>query len=90
MEKHFSIRITGKVQGVFFRASTLKAAEANTIRGLVRNEPDGSVYIEAEGADENLTRFMDWCKNGPQGARVDRIDFVEGNIRNFENFRIDR
>jgi acylphosphatase len=51
MKKHFNIRISGRVQGVFFRASTKAKAEELGISGFVQNEPDGSVYIEAEGEE---------------------------------------
>ena len=90
MKKHFSIRITGWVQGVFFRASTKERADAFDITGLVRNEPDGSVYAEAEGEEENLKKFIEWCHRGPSGARVETFDIREGPIRNFSRFVIER
>ena len=86
--KHFSIRVVGKVQGVFFRASTKETADELGIKGMVRNEPDGSVYIEAEGEDETLIRFMEWCKKGPRMARVERCEIDEKGIQNFKNFSI--
>ena len=52
--KHLSIHVSGKVQGVFFRASTKEKAEEFNIKGNVRNNADGSVSIEAEGEEENL------------------------------------
>lgn len=88
--KHFSIRVTGRVQGVFFRASTQKAAEQNAVHGFVRNEPDGSVYIEAEGEETDLDRFIEWCKSGPPAARVEKVESREGHLHNFNGFRIDR
>ena len=53
MIKHFDITVQGKVQGVWFRDSTMKEAKRLGINGFVRNEPDGSVYVEAEGAPTN-------------------------------------
>jgi acylphosphatase len=47
--KHINIKITGKVQGVFFRASTKAVADQIGVKGFVKNEKDGSVYVEAEG-----------------------------------------
>jgi len=88
--KHIAIRVSGKVQGVYYRASTQQTAEVCAIRGFVRNEPDGCVYIEAEGEDENLDRFIAWCRKGPAGARVDALDLAEGALRSFEGFRIER
>ena len=54
--KHLSIRVSGKVQGVFFRASTKDRADELHIKGTVGNNADGSVSIEAEGEDENLIK----------------------------------
>lgn len=88
--KHLSIKVSGKVQGVYFRASTKDAAEKYEINGFVRNERDGSVYIEAEGEAENLKQFLDWCKHGPAHAIVSAIEQKEGSIQGFERFEIRR
>ena len=88
--KHLSIKVTGRVQGVFFRASTKEIADQMNIRGFVRNEKDGSVYIEAEGADENLTRFVAWCHRGPSNAFVEKVFTEEQAIRHFVTFEIRR
>jgi Acylphosphatases len=90
MKKHFTIRISGLVQGVFFRASTKEKADALNISGLVRNEPDGSVYVEAEGAGEDLKKFIDWCHRGPSRADVAECKIQEGALRNYEGFIINR
>ncbi len=67
------ISVTGRVQGVGFRYYTQqKAAELN-ISGFVQNKPNRSVYIEAEGEEENLKTFIDWCHLGPQRAMVTRV-----------------
>jgi acylphosphatase len=63
--KHFNIHVSGKVQGVFFRASAKEQADKTNIKGFVRNEPSGDVYIEAEGDDNELKSFLQWCKHGP-------------------------
>lgn len=88
MRKHFSITISGLVQGVWFRASTKEKADALNITGAVRNEPDGSVYVEAEGEEEDLRRFIEWCQRGPANARVDKCDLREGALKNFRDFVI--
>lgn len=88
MKKHFSIRVFGKVQGVFFRASTKEQAEELGIKGFVRNENDGSVYIEAEGEEEPLQTFIGWCKTGPPKAHVDQCVIHSGEIKGFKNFVI--
>lgn len=64
------IKVTGKVQGVFFRASTKEKADQLGIKGWVRNEPDGSVLIEAEGEKSVLHEFKEWCSVGPSSAHV--------------------
>lgn len=88
--KHFSIKISGKVQGVFFRASTKDAAERLGISGFVRNEPDGSVYIEVEGEEEKLNQFMEWCRHGPPRARVEKCEMIEGKAQGFMSFQVKR
>lgn len=88
MEKHFNIKIFGKVQGVFFRYSAKDNADELNIKGFVKNESDGSVYIEAEGEGENIDTFIDWCKQGPQGAQVQRVDIKEDEIKGFKEFSI--
>jgi acylphosphatase len=86
MVKHFSIRVSGKVQGVFFRASTEEKARELSIKGFVKNESDGSVFIEAEGEEENLKLFIGWCKQGPPLARVSRCDIEPGQVKGFSDF----
>ena len=86
--KHVSIRIYGKVQGVFFRASTKEKADALGIHGSVSNENDGSVAIEAEGGDETIAKFIEWCQKGPRLAIVKRCEVNEGELRYFKGFSI--
>ncbi|MDD5055631.1 MAG: acylphosphatase [Candidatus Peribacteraceae bacterium] len=64
------IRITGRVQGVFFRSSTLKQAQALNLTGWVRNNGDGSVEVFAEGPENDLQKMISWCRRGPERARV--------------------
>jgi acylphosphatase len=68
------IRITGVVQGVGFRHFARKLAQSYGIKGNVRNAPDGSVQITAEGRKEALMAFIDELKIGPRFASVSRID----------------
>jgi acylphosphatase len=86
--KHFKLSVSGKVQGVFFRASTKEAAERLGINGFVRNEPDGSVYIEAEGEEEKLNQFVEWCRVGPPRARVEKLEMIEGEALGFTSFQV--
>ncbi len=88
MDQHVSVRIAGEVQGVFFRAHALATAQELGIRGCVRNEPDGSVYIEAEGPHDKLEEFLEWCSRGPERARVDTCEVTEGTLMHFDDFQI--
>jgi acylphosphatase len=88
--KHISIRVSGKVQGVFFRANTKTQADNFGLTGFVRNEPDGSVYIEAEGDEKSLTEFIEWCNVGPSFAKVDSCEVDDGELKNFSDFVIQR
>jgi acylphosphatase len=90
MIKHLNIKVSGMVQGVFFRASTQKKAEELGIKGFVKNERDGSVYIEAEADEDTLKNFAKWCEQGPPSARVDQCEATEGVIQHFESFMIKR
>lgn len=88
---HLTIVVKGKVQGVFFRASTREKAESIGVNGSVRNLPDGSVQIEAEATREKLNRLIEWCRGGgPQQARVEEVEILEGPIRGYNEFRISR
>ena len=71
--KRLEARIVGVVQGVWYRASTRDQANRLGLTGWVRNLPDGSVELMAEGPEETLQRLLAWCKKGPPGARVDGI-----------------
>lgn len=90
MTKHISILISGKVQGVFFRASAKEKADELGIKGFARNQPDGRVYIEAEGDSEKLILFKTWCKLGPRRAQVEHTEVKEGDVQHFSDFSIPR
>lgn len=89
-KKHFAIRITGKVQGVYYRASAAEEARRLQLTGFVRNEPDGSVYLEAEGEEEALQQLVAWCRKGPPRARVEQVVVNEGELKHFVSFEIRR
>ena len=90
MKKACAIQITGKVQGVFFRASTKDKADELGVKGYVRNERDGSVYVEAEAEEYVLKQFIDWCKQGPPRASVDSCTVTELGVQGFSSFEIRR
>jgi acylphosphatase len=79
---------SGRVQGVFYRQSTVDAARRLDLRGWVRNLPDGRVEAEAEGERTALESLVEWCRRGPPGARVlgleVRWDLPVGDLGPFE------
>lgn len=90
MIKHFNITVTGKVQGVFYRQLTLEMAKQLDIKGFVRNEANGNVFLEAEGTPDQLNKLVEWCKKGPPRAIVSKVDFTEGELKDFSKFEISR
>ena len=65
--------ISGKVQGVFYRASCQKIAQELGLTGWVKNLSDGSVEVLAQGEKEKIEKLIEWCKKGPPGARVSDV-----------------
>lgn len=87
---HKKLHITGKVQGVFYRDSTRQKANELGITGYVRNQPDGSVYAEAEGPEEALNAFIEWCHKGPPKAEVADVNVSTGSWVGYIGFEIRR
>lgn len=85
---HYNITISGKVQGVFYRQSALEVARQIGLKGFVRNEQNGNVYLEAEGTEEQLTAMVEWCKRGPKRANVSEVKVEEGETKNHYSFKI--
>jgi len=84
------ILVHGKVQGVFFRASTKEKAEELGLTGEVRNLPDGGVEVVACGDAAQVERLVGWCRVGPPRARVDEVVVNEVEEQRFEGFRVVR
>jgi acylphosphatase len=84
--KHLKIRVKGKVQGVYYRATTVEKAKLYNVNGFVRNETDGSVYIEVEGEEESLKEFVAWCHIGSTRAVVESVTIEEGNLKHYIQF----
>lgn len=83
------VYISGRVQGVFFRASTQRAAKALGLSGWVRNLPDGSVEAVFEGERSNVDEMLRWCKKGPPGSTVRGFEMTEEPYSGeFNDFRI--
>jgi acylphosphatase len=84
---HFMVR--GRVQGVFFRASTQREAKRLGLTGWVRNRPDGAVEVLAEGEEDGLKELIGWANRGPSAARVERVDVRwRSFVGDFSDFRI--
>ncbi len=83
------LSISGRVQGVCFRAEACDEAQRLDVKGWVRNLSDGSVEIVAEGEDRDIKEFIKYCHKGPPGAFVRDVKISEEDFKNeFEDFDI--
>ena len=73
-QKRIHMLIRGRVQGVFFRASAQREARRLGITGWVKNRPDGSIELLAEGDEDSIKELSSWANHGPSAARVDGVD----------------
>lgn len=69
-----TITVKGRVQGVGYRANAARQANALGLRGWIRNLPNGDVEALAEGPEETVDRFIQWCHRGPTAAHVTRVN----------------
>lgn len=87
--KRAHLVITGIVQGVFYRASTVEQALKLNVTGWVKNNSNGNVEAIIEGDFEDLKKLILWCQKGPRGARVDHIEVNWQEHKNeFKHFTI--
>ncbi|MGI5834920.1 MAG: acylphosphatase [Chloroflexota bacterium] len=85
------VLISGRVQGVNFRYSTLMEAQFRGVTGWVRNNPDGRVEAVFEGDAEAVRQMVEWCHQGPSMARVDHVDVTwQPFSGEFDDFRLER
>lgn len=77
MARRIRALVTGHVQGVAYRASTVAEARRLGLVGWVRNTDEGAVELEAEGDDSPLAELVAWCEHGPPAARVRRVKLEE-------------
>jgi acylphosphatase len=73
-ERAVDVRVSGRVQGVFFRATCADEARRLGVRGWVANQPDGSVAGHFEGPADAVEALVGWCRRGPRQARVDDVE----------------
>lgn len=89
--KRAHVWISGRVQGVFFRAHTADRARQWGVVGFVRNLPDGRVEALFEGDAPAVEKMVAWCHQGPPRARVDRVEVQweepRGDLRGFQILR---
>ncbi len=74
MKSRAHVFVSGRVQGVFFRSETRDEARRRKVSGWVRNMPDGRVEAIFEGEEEDVEKLIDFCRRGPPGARVTKVD----------------
>jgi len=87
--KRRHIRVSGRVQGVFFRANAASVASRLGLGGWVRNLSDGSVEIMVEGEEGGVAKFTEWCRRGPPLAHVTGVDIEDMEFKGeFDSFRI--
>jgi acylphosphatase len=86
--KNLKIIVKGKVQGVWFRATTQKIAQELKLSGFVRNEADGDVYIEVTGDEEPIKEFLYWLTEGPEISDVEKLTIEKNEITHLSHFEI--
>jgi acylphosphatase len=89
MKSSVHVIISGKVQGVWFRASTKQKAEELGLTGWVRNTLDGNVEAVFEGEEKLVKEMIDWCHRGPPLSEVENVQINKQNITNaFDRFSV--
>jgi acylphosphatase len=86
--KALRIVVHGRVQGVWFRGATARQAYALGVTGWVRNLPDGSVQVHAEGAPLAVDQLVSFLHDGPPRARVDAVEIARTGIEGHDEFKI--
>lgn len=85
----YKINVIGRVQGVGFRWRAANEARDRGITGYIKNLSDGSVYIEAEGLEEQLNAFVEWCRKSPGFSIVETLNLDPSPPVNYTDFRIE-
>jgi acylphosphatase len=82
------VLIYGFVQGVGFRFGMERAARSRAVSGWVRNRPDGAVEAVFEGERDDVEALLEFCRHGPRGAEVERVDVEEESAEGLTDFRV--
>lgn len=85
---HRTLRITGKVQGVWYRKSAVEKGRELGLNGTAQNLPDGAVAVQVEGAPGGVEAFIAWCRSGPPLARVEAVAISEGTVIGLQGFHV--
>lgn len=89
MKARAHVFVSGRVQGVFFRANTRDRARQSGVGGWVRNLPDGRVEAVFEGEKDKVSEVVGWCRHGPSSADVSDVDVEWGGYTgDFDSFNI--
>jgi acylphosphatase len=80
--------VHGRVQGVFFRDTTRRMAESRGVAGWVSNRPDGNVEAVFEGEADSVESMLSFCREGPRGAVVERVEVIEEEPEGLRGFAI--
>ena len=86
----YKLNIFGKVQGVYFRASTLSKATELNVAGMIKNKEDGSVQTIVQGKESAIAQFIEWCLEGPASAKVSHINISKIKSADYKDFTIHR
>lgn len=89
LEKRVHLLISGRVQGVFFRANAKKMADALGLQGWVKNLATGEVELYAIGSEEQLKKIIEWSHRGPSRSHVTKVDILwDKNLGDFNSFEV--
>jgi acylphosphatase len=82
--------VHGRVQGVFFRDTARRMADSRGVAGWIRNREDGAVEAAFEGPPDGVESMIRFCREGPRGAAVERVEVLEESPEGVEGFSITR
>ncbi len=87
--KRLHLLISGRVQGVFFRANAKKMADLLQLKGWVKNLATGEVELYAIGSEEQLKKMIEWSHRGPSRAQVTKVDIIwDKNLGEYDSFEV--
>ena len=80
--------VSGRVQGVWFRESTRRRADTRAVAGWIRNREDGTVEALFEGEPDAVEALVAWCREGPRGATVERVEVEDADVAGLDRFEV--